>query len=203
MKTLLNENKLSESKISSWESECAIIGYILLYTEDACQIFDMLESDEFYFKDNALIYSSIVSLYENHGDIGSITELTKSFTDGGEAVFIKNIQEYSSLGCEKEHLGAYISIIKRRKILRDLIDSTNDIQNKLNEREKNRSHGIELDLSFFQAMERYEKGRSLSREGWFDVGGSIICIEKAYERSDLKQFSVNDVRAKDWMTVDV
>ena len=202
MKTLLKKTKLSESKISSWESECAIIGYVLLYSDDASQIFDILKSEEFYFEDNALIYSSMVSLYENYGDIGSIVELTESFVDGGESVFIKNIEEYFSLACEKEHLGAYISIIKRRKVLRNLIDSTNEIQNKLNEREKNRSHGIELDLSFFQAMERYENGYSLSKEGWIDEGGSIIFIEKFGESPNLKQFSVNDVRAKDWMTVE-
>lgn len=203
MKTLLKKTKLSESKISSWESECAIIGYVLLYSDDASQIFDILKSEEFYFEDNALIYSSMVSLYENHGDIGSIVELTESFVDGGESVFIKNIEEYFSLACEKEHLGAYISIIKRRKVLRDLIDSTNDIQNKLNERERRRSYGRELDLNFFQVMERYEKGYGLSRESWVDEDGGVTFIEKTDENPDFKRFSINDVRATDWMTVKV
>jgi len=114
------------------EAERAVIGAILLDDELVHRVSDFLQDEDFYHKQNRLIYQAIVALLRQRKRIDLVTvqdELvkTKQLEEVGGVTYLLSLQEdIPALGLIEQHG----RIIKEKAVLRTLIESAADIISK-------------------------------------------------------------------------
>lgn len=116
---------------SSAEAERAILSALLLHDDTISRVSEFLMPDDFYNKQNRLIYQAILDISHAHKRVDIITlqdELIKKneLEIVGGLVYLISLQEdIPSLGLIDQHA----RIVKEKAILRSLIDSAANIIN--------------------------------------------------------------------------
>lgn len=117
----------------SQEAEQSILGSIFFDPNISIRIIGEIEDSDFYFNNNALIFSAIKALVESEKkiDIISVTSLLKSrnlLEQVGGISYIRNLTE---LMPSSANIDTYISIVKSKSLLRQVIKSCDDIKEKM------------------------------------------------------------------------
>jgi len=114
------------------EAERAVVGAVLLDDELIHRVSDFLQDEDFYHKQNRIIYQAMVSLLRQRKRIDLVTvqdELvkTKQLEEVGGVTYLLSLQEdIPALGLIEQHG----RIIKEKAVLRTLIESAADIISK-------------------------------------------------------------------------
>jgi len=130
-----NDFKLPPQDI---EAEQSVLGAIMIDKDAILNVADLLDPEDFYDKRNGVIYEAMFSLWKKKApiDILSLTdELKKTgFADqiGGTVYLTDLVNSVPSAA----HAAYYASIVKEKKILRDLISASSMIsENAMSESE--------------------------------------------------------------------
>ncbi|MDD4931696.1 MAG: replicative DNA helicase [Candidatus Colwellbacteria bacterium] len=111
------------------EAEQSVLGAIMMDKEALGSVADTLNADDFYDRRNGTIYEVMLSLWEKRApiDILSVSaELKKGdviSTVGGPGYLTDLVNSVPSAA----HIAYYASIVKEKKILRELISTSNNI----------------------------------------------------------------------------
>lgn len=122
----------------SIESEEALLGCLLIDPESIYKIVDMLTPDDFYKPSHKIIYSAVLYLFEHREPIDIITltnrlkEIDELENIGGAGYFMKLVNKTPSVS----NIVNYAKIIKDKKSRRDLIQISQEIQDKAYEESK-------------------------------------------------------------------
>lgn len=124
-------NKKSQLKIppQNLEAEQAVLGSVLIDKNAIFRVSDLLVPDDFYLPQHERIYEAILSLYEKHQpiDVLSLTNYLKERETlkevGGSAYLAELTNQVSSAS----HVAHYATIVKEKKVLRDLIKASAEI----------------------------------------------------------------------------
>lgn len=111
------------------EAEKSLIGALLLDKEAINRVADLLDAGDFYNRAHQMIYEGIVKLYENREPIDLLT-LSNILAASGQLEVIGGIGYLTSLVNSvptSAHVVHYADIVRRKKTLRDLIDSAHGI----------------------------------------------------------------------------
>jgi len=111
------------------EAEESVLGSLMLDKNAIIQIADSLKAEDFYKPAHSALYSAILKLYEKRQpiDVLSVTSILKedgTLSDIGGAGYISQLIESVP---SSTHVGHYAGIVKEKKVLRDLIATTSDI----------------------------------------------------------------------------
>jgi replicative DNA helicase len=105
------------------EAEESVLGSILIDKDAIIKIADFLETGDFYFEKNALVYDAMLTLYHKHYPIDLIT-LTNLLEDRKQLVTLGGtpfIAELTSAVPTSTHIFHYAQIVKNKAILRKMI----------------------------------------------------------------------------------
>jgi replicative DNA helicase len=111
------------------EAEASVLGALMLDSKSIFQVADLLTPNDFYSPSNALVYASILRLYERHQPIDLLsvkTELTESGNlekVGGTSVITELIESVPTAA----HIEHYAKIVKNKRVLRDLVHASAEI----------------------------------------------------------------------------
>jgi len=111
------------------EAEQSVLGAIMIDKDAIGTIADILEADDFYDKKNGVIYETMLRLWEKKAPIDLLSisaELKKAgFAEqtGGMGYLTDLVNSVPSAA----HVAHYAGIVKEKKILRDLISTSNTI----------------------------------------------------------------------------
>src|SRR3989338_2090596 len=111
------------------EAEKAVIVSILIDKESIEKVIDILRPEDFYSRQNQLIYGAMVNLLEKNEPIDILTVTNKleeigELESSGGAGYLTSLL---SITPTSAHILNYGKIVQRKKILRDLIDSAHKI----------------------------------------------------------------------------
>ncbi|MEK7579780.1 MAG: replicative DNA helicase [Patescibacteria group bacterium] len=111
------------------EAERSVLGAILIDKNSIEKVVDMLKAEDFYSRQNQLIYEAMVKLLEKNDpiDILTVTNRLEEFSqleDAGGAAYLTSLLAATPTSA---HILNYAKIVQRKKILRDLIDSAHKI----------------------------------------------------------------------------
>jgi len=126
----INEQKRTDKILPhNLEAEEALLGSIFINTDGLYKINDIIDPDDFYNPANKEIYSAILKLFveRNPIDLITVTEILESrgeLDKIGGAIYLSKIVNSVPTA---SHIVQYASIVREKKILRDLIMAANDI----------------------------------------------------------------------------
>ncbi|MEK7659168.1 MAG: replicative DNA helicase [Patescibacteria group bacterium] len=111
------------------EAEKSVLGSVLIDKNSIEKVIDVLMSDDFYGRQNQLIYKAMAGLLEKNEPIDILTVSNKLEESGelenaGGASYLTSLLSATPTSA---HVLNYAKIIRRKKILRDLIDSAHKI----------------------------------------------------------------------------
>jgi replicative DNA helicase len=111
------------------EAEQAVLGAVLIDKNAIYRVADILVPEDFYTPAHERIYKAILSLYEKHQpiDVLSLTNFLKEhewLTEIGGSAYLADLTNHVSSASHVQH---YASIVKDKKILRDLIKASAEI----------------------------------------------------------------------------
>ena len=111
------------------EAEKSVLGSILIDKDSLEKVIDILRAEDFYSRQNHLIYKAMVSLLEKNEpiDILTVTNKLEEFKDLESAGGAGYLTSLLSATPTSAHILNYGKIVQRKKILRDLIDSAHKI----------------------------------------------------------------------------
>ncbi|NQV00621.1 MAG: replicative DNA helicase [Parcubacteria group bacterium] len=112
------------------EAEQSVLGSLMLDKEGIFKVADILKSDDFYRGSHGNIYQAILELYEKNEpiDLLSLTNRLKEkkqLKDIGGATYLSNLVNSVPTAA---HIAHYAKIIKSKKVLRDLINASHEIE---------------------------------------------------------------------------
>ena len=111
------------------EAEKSVLGSVLIDKESIEKVIDLLRPDDFYGRQHQLIYGAMVRLLEKNEPIDILT-VSNKLEESGELENAGGPAYLTSLLSEvptSVHILNYAKIVHRKKILRDLIDSSHRI----------------------------------------------------------------------------
>ncbi|HUC01641.1 MAG TPA: replicative DNA helicase [Candidatus Paceibacterota bacterium] len=111
------------------EAEQAVLGSVLIDKNAIFRVADILTPPDFYTPAHERIYAAILSLYEKHQpiDVLSLTNYLKeheTLKEVGGATYLSELTNHVSSASHVQH---YATIVKEKKILRDLIKASAEI----------------------------------------------------------------------------
>ena len=111
------------------EAEKSVLGSVLIDKDSIEKVVDILKSDDFYSRQHQLIYGAMIGLLEKNEPIDILTVSNKLEESGelesaGGAAYLTS---FLSATPTSAHILNYGNIVRRKKILRDLIDSAHKI----------------------------------------------------------------------------
>ncbi len=125
-------NKLTQGRLppQNIEAEQSVLGSLMLDKEGIFKVADILKSDDFYRGSHSNIYQAILELYEKNEpiDLLSLTNRLKEkkqLKDIGGATYLSSLVNSVPTAA---HIAHYAKIIKNKKILRDLINASHQIE---------------------------------------------------------------------------
>ncbi|MFC1647438.1 replicative DNA helicase [Patescibacteria group bacterium] len=133
----------------SLEAERSTLGSLLIDKDAIIKIADLLTSDDFYHEKHAMIYSTIIELFEKRNPIDVLT-VTAHLEDKKELEQVGGASYIAELTAEvptASHIFQYATIVKQKGVLRKLLkagdtitglgfDETAEIENLLEDAEK-------------------------------------------------------------------
>src|SRR3989344_6474253 len=111
------------------EAERSVLGAILIDKDSIEKVVDILRPEDFYSRQNQLIYGAMIRLLEKNEPIDILT-VTNKLGESGDLESAGGAGYLTSLLSEvptSAHILNYGKIVQRKKILRDLIDSAHKI----------------------------------------------------------------------------
>jgi len=114
------------------EAEESVLGSLLIDKNAVIKVADLLVPADFYKPAHAKIYEAILGLFEKHQpiDILSVASRLKETNDlkeiGGSSYLTKLIESVPT----SSHIEHYAKIVKEKKVLRDLINTSAEITEK-------------------------------------------------------------------------
>ncbi|MCH9693927.1 MAG: replicative DNA helicase [Gammaproteobacteria bacterium] len=114
---------------SSTEAEQSLIGGLMLDAQAWDKVADILQGDDFYRKDHALIFAAIANLVES-GSPCDVVTVSEHLDSRGELSDCGGLEYLATLANETAgaaNARAYAKIIRERSTLRDLIHAGNEI----------------------------------------------------------------------------
>lgn len=111
------------------DAEKSFIGSVLLDTNALTKVMDVLSPNDFYDRNHQIIYQAILQLSEK-GRNADILTLSDKLSESGELENIGGAGYLTSLVNSvgtSAHVKNYAEIIKKKKVLRDLISASHDI----------------------------------------------------------------------------
>ncbi len=124
-------NSIDKLPPQNLEAEKSVLGSILIDKESIEKVIDLLRPEDFYNRQNQLVYGAMVNLLEKSEPIDILMVTNKL----GEAGQLENaggagyLTSLLSVVPTSAHISNYGKIVHRKKILRDLIDSAHKILN--------------------------------------------------------------------------
>ncbi len=111
------------------EAEQAVLGAVLIDKNAIYRVADILIPEDFYTPTHERIYQAILSLYEKHQpiDVLSLTNFLKEhewLTEIGGSAYLADLTNHVSSASHVQH---YATIVKEKKVLRDLIRASAEI----------------------------------------------------------------------------
>jgi len=183
-----DEKRINKILPHNLEAEEALIGSIFINTDGFYKISDVVTGDDFYNPANKEIYNAIAKLFSERSPIDLIT-VTEVLESAGE---LKNIGGATYLSKivnsvpTASHILQYASIVREKKILRDLIVAANDIT----------AMGYEEDEKIDEVLDRAEKALfSISQKSLkqtFVPIGSMLA--ETFERIDYLHKNKGELR---------
>lgn len=123
--------KKSQLKIppQNLEAEQAVLGALLIDKNAIFKVADLLTPDDFYSPANGKIFETILELYEKNKpiDILSLTARLKEKKILKEVGGSAYLAELTNQVATSSHVVHYANIVKEKKILRDLIETSAEI----------------------------------------------------------------------------
>ena len=160
------------------DAEQSVLGALMLDNKAIINVADVLKPEDFYKAGHDKIYETILNLYEKHQpvDILSVTTKLKE-TDvlsdiGGSGYLAKIVESVPS----SFHVNHYATIVKEKKVLRDLINMTTEI----NEKAFNQSDELENILDDIEQKIFAVSQRSV-KQNFFHVKDEL---QNAYDRME-------------------
>jgi replicative DNA helicase len=124
-------SKKSQLKIppQNVEAEQAVLGAVLIDKNAIFRVSDLLVPDDFYLPQHERIYESILALYEKHQpiDVLSLTNYLKERETLKEVGGSTYLAELTNQVSSASHVQHYATIVKEKKVLRDLIKASAEI----------------------------------------------------------------------------
>jgi replicative DNA helicase len=111
------------------EAEKSLLGSLLLDKESIDKVVDILNHGDFYNRVHQIIYEHMLKLYEKREPI-DLLSLSNALEETGQLETIGGVGYLTSLVNSvptAAHVVNYAKIVRRKKILRDLIDSAHEI----------------------------------------------------------------------------
>jgi replicative DNA helicase len=123
--------KISSDKLppQNLDAEKSILGSILIDKESINKIVDFLTPHDFYSRPHQIIYEAALTLFEKREPIDMLS-LSNRLEETGNINDIGGVSYLTSLANTvptASHITNYARIVQRKKMLRDLIDSSLDI----------------------------------------------------------------------------
>lgn len=166
-------NKLPPQNI---EAEKCILGSILIDRDSINKVIDLLKPEDFYSRQNQLIFKAMVKLFEKKEPIDILT-LHNKLEEIGELENVGGTAYLTSLLTvvpTSAHILNYAKIVQRKRVLRDLIDASHRII-ELGYKEEEELESI-LDLAEQKLFSVSQRG--LSQE-FFHIKEGLV---EAFER---------------------
>ncbi len=147
----------------SIEAEMAVLGGVLLNNDVWEHVTERVSEDDFYRKDHRVIFRAMATLDDDgqHYDVVTVAEWLDShqqLDDAGGLTYLAALAERTP---GVSNVNAYADIVRKRSVLRQLIQATNKISENIFKPE-GRSNEQILDLAeqtVFEIAERESKGR--------------------------------------------
>ena len=111
------------------EAEQTVLGAVLIDKNAIFRVADLLVPDDFYLPQHERIYEAILSLYEKHQpiDVLSLTTYLKEkdlLKEVGGSTYLAELTNQVSSASHVQH---YATIVKEKKVLRDLVKASAEI----------------------------------------------------------------------------
>lgn len=175
-KTILDLNERHPP--NDTEAEYALLGALMLDKEAIEKVADFLQPNAFYRIQNQIIYEAILHLYKNSEPIDIVTvssrlkEINKLEIAGGMAYLSDLVNSVPTTA----HVNHYGKIIEKKRILRDLISTANDIAG------LGYSQNVDVDTLLDNAESRVF---AISQHSLSQTFAPLqITLEEAFERID-------------------
>lgn len=111
------------------EAEQSVIGCILLDNRVINNVIDQLNEDDFYYEKHRVIFKAIEQIFKN-GKSVDLTTLTSLLRDQEKLTIVgdvKYLAELSESVPSTANIDSYISLVKEKSLLRNLIDTAQNI----------------------------------------------------------------------------
>lgn len=123
--------KKSQLKIppQNLDAEQAVLGSILIDKNAIYRVADLLEPKDFYLSSNETVYAAILTLHEKHQpiDVMSVTNFLKEKDALAQVGGSSYLAELTNQVTTASHVTHYAEIVKKNKILRELIRASAEI----------------------------------------------------------------------------
>lgn len=111
------------------EAEQSVLGSLMIDSNASNVVIDILKPDDFYDKENSIIYQTMVDLYEKREPIDFLSVSSKLkekklLQEAGGNAYLTDLVNGVPTASNAKH---YAEIVREKKILRDLIGVSNDI----------------------------------------------------------------------------
>ena len=121
--------KIDKLPPQNLEAEKSVLGSVLIDKESIEKVVDLLRPDDFYSRQHQLIYGAMVQLIEKNEPIDILTVSNKlqegdELENAGGPAYLTSLLSFVPTSV---HILNYAKIVHRKKILRDLIDSSHRI----------------------------------------------------------------------------
>lgn len=111
------------------EAEQSVLGSLMLDNELMIQIADILEPKDFYRNNHKIIYEAMVDLYQKHEpiDLLSVSNILKEKGEMDKIGGMSYLTALSNIVPTPAHCQSYAKIVRKKRVLRDLISISYDI----------------------------------------------------------------------------
>jgi len=128
---MTNNKQKTEGRLppQNIEAEQSVLGSLMLDKEAIIQVADILETDDFYRGIHSNIYQVMISLYEKNEpiDLLSLTNRLEEKKQLKEIGGVSYLTSLVNLVPTAAHVVHYAKIVKHKKVLRDLIETSGQI----------------------------------------------------------------------------
>jgi len=124
-----NSTKANQLPPQNIQAEQAVLGMIMMHKEAMDRVANIIIPEDFYNRNNRLIYQAAVDLYEkqepiDHLSITSRLAEKRQLDEVGGADYLTSL---ANTVVAPSHLDSYARMIRRKKILRDMIQASFEI----------------------------------------------------------------------------
>ena len=126
---MANKEKVDNLPPRNIDAEKSLLGSLLVDKEAINKVVDFLRAEDFYNRNHQIIYEAVLVLFEKREPI-DLLNLSNRLQDSGNLEIVGGLSYLTSLAntvATSAHIASYAKIVQRKKLLRDLIDAANQI----------------------------------------------------------------------------